>query len=1444
MATLLAGPPPDLAASQASAPARSARPQETPEQRQKRKDAEKKKQEHAKRERDKLKQKQAAATAAKAAPRPAESQHFTRQTPFVCNIRFRNDLPEIPCDPKMLVTPLQPERLAEFKLTSLEIDARHEMPVPLDLGIPVSALDIQRYTVPDVPEPLDPADALLLEGDAEEAPEHQAAKGARTRGKAAPVNLPWLMNTTYIQGAQQAKTGAALKRLQEMQAAEAAPLDEREVQIAGIEEGFEAAARPPIHQTDPSLTPVEVLPVFPDEELVDQRSVIIQFDGDPAADDERLSKLTEAERLRFTEHCLVKSFNIAEDSEGKPLKFVAFIAPTDPTFIRENASIDEREAFGNAAEVEYRWVREYNYEVKQENQLQQEYVLRFQPSGVYYTVLGPKLTLRKRSKHKGAMQETTRPSKIILKRKRDDANLRPADEAEEIIEQHEAQEPSAVRLHTGLPDWRAAGTSHMNTGCSCFGIAASSRIPRKTYNHLVPPVFPKDPPTSSMPDREQECQLQALIAYLAATPHCISKVSRRLARAINGSLVVIAAQPLAAREQLQGFALDPSVPPGPAAVVAAEVGHVRLAVQTYVRLLASLSTSDCNLMAQELICTKPSKTDSPVRVVALPAGTGGESHVFSVVGVLLTHTGWQMRAQGLLLLSAFMASQADDTFLRPVENFLSYVCTAATRAVGRVAASEAAFTAERGDVDVNAPKSRQAQAEQNDIQEVRETMATLAGFLQLLHRAASNSRYLLLVQRTVMEALQQIHGASHQHALLAAAASGRLASQALLITPDDPLHGMYALPEAWHACEALGQLTEIEILAEEVVSDMVNFMWQHRCWGVATQAAGLKADFMTIFVEVAATSRRTMWLFRALLKQAAALSGLGDDFSDNEFAGLLGTLVAVADQEGLLQDANAAHVLSLVLQATPLMAAGAKPEAHAAIQDVSTLAVSYMAGMARRQAVTAAVSASLGCLQHTCGRDSMEMVMSLNLMTVACKQMDEPHPHQLEPTIWETIMPRQLAVQLARLCKTGRLPARAATHAMLSALIQKAAALLPAFQAALFLSAIWHEAALKENSCEAFEGMQAVLVEVVRRCPPDALPHALQCLLALRLEAAKAAATQLGQDAPPFSLIMLSGERVKVCAARAFRAQLGPAQLCCLQTMTQAAALSLMERCGLQLPWDQCPPALDPSLFRDEKAARARLQEELKEMSAGQARQDGCMEQLCHSSCLLAATGLDAASLQDILQQPFCPAPILSADPCWHLPKVRPHGYQLAGDLDTSSEPETKALSAANKQGAKDKSKSSRPRTRKSSRGKEVARSLASSQSWKNLDTGMLDTTSQSHTALPSFEDLVMVVKGTNLHVEGCNICILEPNSPDAAKKTSQESRPSQGSRPTSYDGTSAATKHRSFIAQARSCKRTTEERRQLLRSTRKLALEGSNADAMPAVALDISCHGATPPRV
>ena len=43
---------------------------------------------------------------------------------------------------------------------------------------------------------------------------------------------------------------------------------------------------------------------------------------------------------------------------------------------------------------------------------------------------------------------------------------------------------------------------------------------------------------------------------------------------------------------------------------------------------------------------------------------------------------------------------------------------------------------------------------------------------------------------------------------------------------------------------------QVDVLAGTVVSETVLFMWQNDAWGQADQAAGLKSDFMNIFVEV------------------------------------------------------------------------------------------------------------------------------------------------------------------------------------------------------------------------------------------------------------------------------------------------------------------------------------------------------------------------------------------------------------------------------------------------------------------------------------------------------------------------------------------------------------------------------------------------------------------
>ncbi len=86
------------------------------------------------------------------------------------------------------------------------------------------------------------------------------------------------------------------------------------------------------------------------------------------------------------------------------------------------------------------------------------------------------------------------------------------------------------------------------------------------------------------------------------------------------------------------------------------------------------------------------------------------------------------------------------------------------------------------------------------------------------------------------------------------------------------------------------------------------------------------------------------------------------------------------------------------MQAGPMMAAAAKAEAQAAIQEVCTLAISYMAGMARREAVSIAVGASLANVQQRCLPASLEMAYGLSLMTIACIQLEEAHAHSMVRT--------------------------------------------------------------------------------------------------------------------------------------------------------------------------------------------------------------------------------------------------------------------------------------------------------------------------------------------------------------------------------------------------------------------------------------------------------------
>ena len=70
---------------------------------------------------------------------------------------------QVACGPKLIMAPLDPEKLAAYHLTDLERTAKRDILFEADLGIPISLLDTAAYAVPDQAPPLAPEDAALLD---------------------------------------------------------------------------------------------------------------------------------------------------------------------------------------------------------------------------------------------------------------------------------------------------------------------------------------------------------------------------------------------------------------------------------------------------------------------------------------------------------------------------------------------------------------------------------------------------------------------------------------------------------------------------------------------------------------------------------------------------------------------------------------------------------------------------------------------------------------------------------------------------------------------------------------------------------------------------------------------------------------------------------------------------------------------------------------------------------------------------------------------------------------------------------------------------------------------------------------------------------------------------------------------------------------------------------
>ncbi|KAJ9692252.1 hypothetical protein PVL29_011360 [Vitis rotundifolia] len=224
-----------------------------------------------------------------------------KPTTFLCKLKFRNELPDPTAQPKLMALKTDKDRFTKYTITSLEKMHKPQLFVEPDLGIPLDLLDLSVYNPPSVRRPLDPEDEELLRDDESVTPVKK--EGIKKKERPTDKGVSWLVKTQYIsplstESTKQSLTEKQAKELRETKGGRniLENFNSRERKIQNIEAAFAASKITPVHSTNKSLKPVEILPLLPDFARYDDSFVVASFDSAPTADSEIYSKLDKTVR--------------------------------------------------------------------------------------------------------------------------------------------------------------------------------------------------------------------------------------------------------------------------------------------------------------------------------------------------------------------------------------------------------------------------------------------------------------------------------------------------------------------------------------------------------------------------------------------------------------------------------------------------------------------------------------------------------------------------------------------------------------------------------------------------------------------------------------------------------------------------------------------------------------------------------------------------------------------------------------------------------------------------------------------------------------------------------------------------------------------------------------------------------------------------------------------
>eukprot|EP00940_MAST-03C_sp_MAST-3C-sp2_P001734 g1734.t1 len=254
-----------------------------------------------------------------------------RQRKFLCDLRFSNDLPDIPSEAKCLRYPVDLSSAVGYKFKDgMESRFLQRLRAENNLGVSLNLVDLASFKRPTKRNArLHPDDEALID-DSNESMKNLTESATATR--------EWLQKPSYIDGDKFSdKSGKIATENRPRRDEESTDNVENEdallkMPVDVVRESFAEMERPPSHPTNPKLKAVKQWPLIPNLRLMPSRYAFLKFDANPSTVPSRRSKQAisqkdaKAHRRRIRRACRRSALRIDAQTDSED-HIASFLIP-------------------------------------------------------------------------------------------------------------------------------------------------------------------------------------------------------------------------------------------------------------------------------------------------------------------------------------------------------------------------------------------------------------------------------------------------------------------------------------------------------------------------------------------------------------------------------------------------------------------------------------------------------------------------------------------------------------------------------------------------------------------------------------------------------------------------------------------------------------------------------------------------------------------------------------------------------------------------------------------------------------------------------------------------------------------------------------------------------------------------------------------------------------